>query len=98
MVWRGDNTCGKKSFKLNSTKRTFLKLVSKSLTLAATAVARAVCCHLPESGSSGRVRDTSKADPRCIWALAAAAVLARNKAVSVFKVCAGAADGGQAAL
>ena len=41
VVWRGDNTCGKQSFKLNSTKKTFFTLVSKSLTFAATAVCRA---------------------------------------------------------
>ena len=40
VVWRGDDTCGKQSFKLNWTKRTFLTFVSKSLTLAATAVCR----------------------------------------------------------
>ena len=40
VVWRGDDTCGKKSFKLNWTKRTFLTFVTKSLTLAATAVCR----------------------------------------------------------
>ena len=41
VVWREDNTCGKQSFKLNSTKRIFLTVVSKSLTLAATTVFRA---------------------------------------------------------
>ena len=41
VVWRGDDTCGKQSFKLNSTKRTFFTFVSKSLTLAATTVCRA---------------------------------------------------------
>ena len=41
VVWRGDDTCGKQSFKLNSTKKTLFTLVSKSLTLAATTVCRA---------------------------------------------------------
>ena len=35
VVWRGDNTCGKQSFRLNST------ILSKSITLAATAACRA---------------------------------------------------------
>ena len=41
VVLRGDNTCGKQSFKLNSTKRTFSTIVSTILTLAATTVCRA---------------------------------------------------------
>ena len=41
VVRRGDNTCGRQSFKLNSTKTTFFTFVSKSLTLAATTVCRA---------------------------------------------------------
>ena len=70
-----------------------------SLTLAATGVCRTSWGDLPESGSTGRVRDTSKADPG--RALAAAAAFARSKlvfAVIGFKVCAGAARGGQPAL
>ena len=64
VVWRGDNTCGNQSFKLNSTKGICLTMFSTSLTLAATAVCRTSCWgDLPESGSSGRVRDTSKVDP-----------------------------------
>ena len=98
VVWRGDHTCCKQSFKLNSTKGN----IFESLTLAATAVWRAKWWPpLPESGSSGRVGDTSKAEPGWIWALATAAVFATRSlvfAVSGFKVCAGAAEGGQAAL
>ena len=40
VVWRGDNTCGTQSFKLNSTKGIFLTIFSSSLTFAATAVCR----------------------------------------------------------
>ena len=53
VVWRGDDTCGKKSFKLNWTKTTFLTFVTKSLTLAATAICRAKWDFwLPKLGSS----------------------------------------------
>lgn len=41
VVWRGDDTCGKQSFKLNSAEGTFSTIVSRLLTLAATAVWRA---------------------------------------------------------
>ena len=41
VVLRGDNTCGKQSFKLNSAEGTFSTIVSRLLTLAATAVWRA---------------------------------------------------------
>ena len=41
VVLRGDNTCGKQSFKLNSAEGTFSTIVSTLLTLAATAVWRA---------------------------------------------------------
>ena len=61
VVWRGDNTCEVQSSQLNSTKGTFQLIISTSLTLAATAVCRANRCRLPESWSSGRVRDTGKA-------------------------------------
>ena len=63
VVWRGDNTCGRQSFKLDSTKGIFLTIFSTSLTLVATVVCSAKWRDLPDSGSSGRVRDTSKADP-----------------------------------
>ena len=41
VVWRGDDTCGKQSFKLKSTEGTFSTIVSRLLTLAATPVWRA---------------------------------------------------------
>ena len=63
VVWRSDNTCGKQSFRLNSTEGIFLTIFSSSLTLTATVVCRTRWGDLPESGSSGRVRDTSKAVP-----------------------------------
>ena len=64
VVWRSDNTCGKQSFKLNLTKDRFLIIFSAPLTLAATAVCRTSWGDLPESGSGGRVGDTSKVEPR----------------------------------
>ena len=96
VVWRSDNTCLKQSFKLNLTKDRFLIIFSAPLTLAATAVCRTSWGDLPESGSGGRVGDTSKVEPR--WALAAAAAFVTSCklvfAVTGFKVCAGAARGG----
>ena len=62
VVWRGDNTCG---------KETFWQL-SSPLTFAATAFCRAKC-WLPDSSSSGRVRDTRECE--AVWTIATAATV-----------------------
>ena len=95
IVWGGDNTC--KKLEVNNI---FITKPSP-LTLAATSFCRTKWVYrLPDWFSSGWIKNTSKAQPRWIWALAAAAVIADPFIFANvgFQVCAGAARRGKAAF